>query len=866
MKTKTYQQALESGSTIESFEIVDVLGAGGFGITYKAIDKDLNYEVAVKEYLPGEYSWRVEGKTVVPKSSEVTEEYEYGLDRFLDEGRTLAKFKHPNIVRVVRYLRANGTGYLVMDYEYGQTLHEYLLLNPGPEEKVLLNIAISILRGLSHIHSHGFLHRDVKPGNIYLRKKGEALLIDFGAARHSVGEHSQSMTGIVTAGYAPFEQYSVRARQGPSCDLYALGATLYRSILGVPPVEAPDRIAALQEGELDPLTPAIELGLDEYSDIFLQAIDWMLQPLSKDRPQSAMEVMAIISPEDETDEKPTVAVADVTRVSRRSRPRRKVSIHKRLIFLFSLLSLLVVLLVAWIYWSGLSPLVNNGEGVQGQNTTQLSVVNGKNPKVIANKRSMGLAPISATMGYLSIVSKPSQAKIFIDNAYAGETPFTNKLISIGPHKIKLVKSGYNQYQEKIYIVSKNHSQLNLTLKITTAFFTLNTTPKNSVIKFEDSSLIYKAGMELPVGKYKVSISAPGYKTRHMLFPVAWGKTLQGTTYRKSFSIALKHNRLLRQYNFKKYGNVSGVRYVSGLKLLLISIINRNQLYLIDIAPKTAMTKKDRNPTGSVSVSFGKSIKAVDLDKPQKEAPYKYIARFYTRGGSAFTLLDNRKKLLVGSSKGRVVLYDLVSRKVLYIFRHQVSKPISAVSLSRDEKRMAVTIGTSLYIWDMSSKKQVLLGPVTEKVSKILITPDNKSLIVYRWYRPFFERISLQDENFRPEVRFEGISRGLYNLVMSEDNKLIYTAGLHNTIKAWDIKTAALIKTFKGHTGSVRYVALHRNKLYSVSRDRTLRIWDVKSTKQLFLLEGHTSKMGGVDVAEDGTIVTGDSSGKVFFWK
>ncbi|VAW79108.1 Serine/threonine protein kinase [hydrothermal vent metagenome] len=862
MKIKTYQQALEPGSIIDSFEIISVLGAGGFGITYKAIDKDLKHEVAVKEYLPGEYSWRIEDKTVVPKSSEVVEEYEYGLERFLDEGQTLAKFKHSNIVRVVRYLRSNGTGYLVMDYEYGQTLHEYLLVNLAPTEEVLLSMAVAVLRGLSHIHAHGFLHRDVKPGNIYLRDKGEALLIDFGAARHSVGEHSQSMTGIVTAGYAPFEQYSVRAKQGPSCDLYALGATLYRAILGAPPVDAPDRIASLQEGELDPLTPAIELGLDEYSDIFLQTIDWMLEPLSKDRPQSAMEVMKLISPENETDEQPTIAISEPTKVTRRPKPRRKPTIVRYSALLFSMLSFLVIAGVAWVYLSGLGSSDGDGQGKKSK--TQFDPVSSKNK---IDKIKLNSIAVPEGMGYLSIQSIPSGATIYIDGAHAGETPFTNKLVPIGGHEIKVAKKGRETFYKKIYIAGKNHTKLTPVLDILTAHFTLETIPKNAKIEFSDQPLSYKAGMKLPVGNYKVTISAKNYKTRHMSYPIRWGKTLQGHRFKKKFRIALDHDRVLRKYEFRQYGRISGVRYLPKLNFLLLSVNQRNRLFLVDLAPQLLTTKKDINPFGVQYTSLGKSTTAVDLGPPSKKLPYKLVNNFYTINSNSFVLFDDRKKLMVGTSKGRVIIYDLVARKIVFAFVHNSNKTVSALSISPDEKLMAVKIGTNLYVWDLEQKKQILLGPIEEKAYKILITPDNKSLIVYQWYKPFFDRISLRDNSFKPEVRYIGLDKGVYDFILSEDGRLVYSVGSGNTIKAWNIETGSVMKTFTGHSRAVQNIVLKNGKLYSLSEDKSFRVWDVKTAKQQLNLEGYaSSSAGGIDVTSDGTIITGARDGNILFWK
>jgi TPR repeat protein/serine/threonine protein kinase len=287
-----YQHTLPVGIDVEQYEIKDVLGAGGFGITYKGWDNRLHRDVAVKEFLPVELA--VRGKddiSVQPRDAKTRKEYTFGLKKFLEEARMLARFKEPNIVRVTNFLEANGTAYLVMDYEEGETLAQYLGRHHFLSEDHLNAIFIATLHGLRAVHDKSVLHRDIKPGNIYLRKDGTPILIDFGAARQALGEQTRSMTGIVTVGYAPFEQYSARGKQGPWTDLYALGATMYRCATGVSPSEAPERIAAIQEAEPDPLVPAAKAAKGRYDASLLSTIDWLLKPNRNDRPQNVDEVI-----------------------------------------------------------------------------------------------------------------------------------------------------------------------------------------------------------------------------------------------------------------------------------------------------------------------------------------------------------------------------------------------------------------------------------------------------------------------------------------------------------------------------------------------------------------------------------------------
>ena len=293
---QTFEYALTIGTILDNrYKIESILGEGGFGITYKAHDQDLDYTVVIKEFLPQEFAARANDTVTVQARTNRTDDYEYGLTSFIEEARTLAKFQHPNIVRVSNFLKANGTAYFVMDYAQGIALDEWLKSQPGAlSEESILNIITPILKGLSEVHKNDFLHRDIKPGNIFLRKKDGPMLIDFGAARMALGEHSKSISAIISMGYAPPEQYTSRGKQGPYTDLYAVGAVLYKLITGNTPIESPDRSHAKAEDEADPLMPALEAGKAKVSDWLLKICDQLLSVSPKQRPQSAEAVLVAI--------------------------------------------------------------------------------------------------------------------------------------------------------------------------------------------------------------------------------------------------------------------------------------------------------------------------------------------------------------------------------------------------------------------------------------------------------------------------------------------------------------------------------------------------------------------------------------------
>ena len=287
---KRHLNALKAGQKLHWYEIRDILGQGGFGITYLAQDLNLGHEVAIKEYLPVDLSIRTKSGTVSPVSDEHHERYYWGLGRFLDEARTLGQFKHPNIVQVRNVFEANNTAYMVMEYELGETFQDILNRRKTISEQDLKTIIFPIVDGMKVVHAAGFIHRDIKPANIFLRVDGDPVLLDFGSARTSLGQGDQDLTSIFSRGYAPIEQYNTSEEtQGAWTDIYALGATMYRAISGIPPTDAVDRSAAIAQIDHDTFVSITEIAGDDYSEDFLKGIDYALQFRQQDRPQTMSE-------------------------------------------------------------------------------------------------------------------------------------------------------------------------------------------------------------------------------------------------------------------------------------------------------------------------------------------------------------------------------------------------------------------------------------------------------------------------------------------------------------------------------------------------------------------------------------------------
>lgn len=286
--------ALPRGFRLQEYALEGVLGAGGFGITYLAHDHNLDCKVAIKEYLPADQAGRNADQHLEPNSPEAAETYRWGLARFLDEARALATFRHPHIVRVLRFFEAHSTAYMVMEFVSGEPLGHWIRRNRPVDEAAMLRIVRPVLDGLAVMHSAGFVHRDIKPSNIHMRSDNDPVLLDFGAARRVLSQDGRELTAIVTPGYAALEQYHSHGNQGPWTDIYSLAALMYGIITGRRPVEAPAR------ARNDPLPKAVDVGDRKlYSEELLKAVDWALTPEEEKRPQSA-QIFAQALPEPAT--------------------------------------------------------------------------------------------------------------------------------------------------------------------------------------------------------------------------------------------------------------------------------------------------------------------------------------------------------------------------------------------------------------------------------------------------------------------------------------------------------------------------------------------------------------------------------------
>lgn len=365
------QDKLSKGTILQSrYQIVRVLGQGGFGITYEGLHIDLHKRIAIKEFFMRSACERKEGSTIVNITRGNRDLAGHFRAKFVKEARILAALEHPGIVRVFDIFEANDTAYYVMDYIDGESLGDLVSHRGVLPENEASRIICDVAEALGYIHAHNLLHLDVKPSNILIdRLSGRAILIDFGVAKQYdiMGDQTSQTPPAISKGYSPIEQYCQGegiASFSPATDIYALAATYYKLLTGVKPPESGKLL--LGEAVLEPYPPFVSKRSRE-------AIRKCLRVRSE-RPQSINAFLDLL-PSQETawKEKKTIQTTIVflwrrirSRLARLRFPQlgKSVSLHR-----FGLAFLCVIILSLVFYIFGDDPNLNPVTSLNTGDTT-----------------------------------------------------------------------------------------------------------------------------------------------------------------------------------------------------------------------------------------------------------------------------------------------------------------------------------------------------------------------------------------------------------------------------------------------------------------------------------------------------------------
>ncbi len=461
----------------DQYVVGRVLGSpGGFGITYLCWDRRLTTRVAIKEFIPRENAVRDrDGCCVVAHSEKDMDSFAYGLKAFLSEARTVAGFNHPNIVRVRTYFEQHRTGYMVMDYYEGISLADYVKQQGGRlPEKTAFGIMGFVLDALRYVHQQGYLHRDVKPQNIYMTSQGQVILLDFGAARYSIGMHSKTLSVVVTPGYSPFEQYRSTGQQGQWTDVYSCGATLYYLLTGVAPVDVQDR---MEEDGLEPPERLVS-GL---SPLVSAGIMRALRVKAEERPQSIDELWRMLGghPVPDPPPEPSKPAPNPARVGPGTRKamwweNRKMQLG------------LVLVVLGLVYWN----LPGKGE--------------------------------------LIVRTEPGDAEIYIGGKASGRGEVRLSGLSPGELEVKASRSGYGEDRKQVAVRSGGRTEVMLRLPLLTGSLSVKTEPSGAevVINGQSRGRTPLELMNMSPGSLKVRVSREGYESREETVSVVGGESRQ----------------------------------------------------------------------------------------------------------------------------------------------------------------------------------------------------------------------------------------------------------------------------------------------------------------------------------------------------
>ena len=505
MRDDEHKQALPAGYQLKGYLLLEVLGVGGFGVTYLAEDVRLGRHIAIKEYLPNEFAMR-DGETVHPKSRRDREDFQWGLERFLDEARTLARFRHPNLVRVLDYFDDNDTAYIVMDYERGESLDQLLVQHGKLTERQLTRLLLPIVDGLKHVHAAGYLHRDIKPSNVFVRLSDESpVLLDFGSARQALGRKSRSLTAVASAGYSPPEQYESEGEQGPWTDIYGLSALCYRAATGNAPVEAPRRMNRLAQRRPDPLPKLVDVRPDGYSALFLEAVDKGLEPIHSDRPPNLDAWVATLSESQPDAQQQHKALDRAVDSAVSAKVLGNATFQRRRVWVGVAATVVtgVTVLLAWTLWK--SAPVGDDAGRRGIQEEGISLAG-----EFAGKDLLARDEQPSVRKEQDVVQKSVRLSEEAGPVSRGRlpTPVAQRAAQIPGGNI----SAESAAETVEWLSADRLARIPPPQPVAYGTLTLDLAPPDATVTLGDSSSVYRPEVRLPEGPHEVSVMRPGYRT------------------------------------------------------------------------------------------------------------------------------------------------------------------------------------------------------------------------------------------------------------------------------------------------------------------------------------------------------------------
>ncbi|MCB1527667.1 MAG: protein kinase [Hyphomicrobiaceae bacterium] len=864
--------ALPTGTElVGDYRIERVLGAGGFGITYLADELALDRPVTIKEYFPSDFATRSGSHEAVPRSRDCSKDYRWGLDRFIEEAQTLARFDHPNIVRVYRYFRANNTGYMVLHWEEGKSLKTWLKeLKRAPRQNELDEIIAPLLEALAIIHKADFLHRDIAPDNIIVRKSGAPVLIDFGSARGEIAAHSKTVSALVKPGYSPYEQYAETSRQqGPWSDIYALGATLYHAVTGKRPPDAPSRMVH------DEIVPAREAAISAYRPSFLAAIDRALALEIKDRPQSiALWRGDLLAPEpprqgwlskaldqkreqEEADERQRLDKAHAAAVAQQTTPPPPDIPGPKgglLDFLDRMKSPKEAAREAKdaanvkpVSDAKPTPAAEKPAGQDATPTVAEEAANAKNrPAADQASAPQKQEPKSPPSEPKAAAATSAGATVALDPA---ERPRGLKFKKPASSKEKPARTGRKADKP---VVKKEPDKAQEKAQQATPEKAKNSAQQAArAAKAEIVPVAPRRAPKLFTRQTKPKPVKPR-KSRHL--PPLFAKFAIGACV--ATAAVMIQNRL--------------PELATGAHQFPTGSISRNEA-----APANPQVKSVTAHAGGASLirysADGTRIYTAGTDatlKVWRAASLTLIRSIPLDGGAATALTVKGDMALTGHTDGRISLWDTATARKRTTFHRNEADVWSLAFTGVADQFLAATHDWKVTLWDTANNTDPIhVFNGHENAVQALATSPELSLAASGGADRTVKLWNLKSLDL---VRtYRGPRDFITSVAISPDGKHLAASSLDGSIRLWSTNSRRQNRRFTGHQGAVNQVAFAPDSkhLVSAGRDGTVRLWDIGKRRAIRAYTGHTGEVKAARFSPDGKhLASVGSDGTLRLWR
>ncbi|VFM94970.1 MAG: WD40 repeat [Candidatus Kentron sp. G] len=822
----------------DSYIIGRVLGHGGLGITYLAWDIELETRIAIKEFLPDTMAGRNarDGQVTIHTGHE--EPFRRALDHFRDEARILARFQqHPGIVSVYRFLAANGTGYMVMEFVAGRTLRQHLEERGGRIPwREALDLLTPAMDTLAEIHKAGLLHRDIAPDNLYITHGGAVKLLDFGAAREAAGDRSVSLSVVLKEGYAPEEQYRRKGKQGPWTDIYALCATLYRAITGrLPPT-------ALDRGFEDDLQPPAELGVsipEDHQAVLMKGLAIRQQ----NRWQTIGEMRGAWKPKPpEPEPKPK---------PKPPQPEPEPT-NKYILWLTAFMAVIAALtfifqLVGKIDLTGAAPQTPPASPpvLLADADTGTPPASSGADRLLPRGISDALEP-PATPGEvapkpepatLTVAPDPPDAMVTVDGKPLD--PDTTHALAPGEYRLRVARVGYQPFETKVRLAAGESLRLPVRLAPRPARLTV----RSNVVEdrlFIDDKPVGATGPEsheLPPGKHAIRVEKAGFdpfETEIELLP--GGRETVSATLEK---IAPNYADWRKLRAIKAHpGGVEGV--ICWDDCIRFSPDGRRLL----------------------SGSWDNTLKLWDA------ATGREMRAFRGHKGDVWSvaLSPDGRQVLSGGDDHTLRLWDVATGRAVRTFRGHGGIVYSAAFSPDGRQALSGSWDDTLRLWNVATGRELRAFRGHERgVLSAAFSPDGKQALS----GSADKTLRLWDVASRREMRvFRGHENTIFSVAFSPDGRQALSGSGDKTLRFWDVATGRATRASRGHESSIFSVAFSPDgrAALSGSHDKTLRLWDVATGKPIHTLEGHDSPIYSVAFSPDGRrAASGDYGGVIILW-